>query len=636
MQALISCGTERRTVARRAIPAVSVWALAILTLFVSRGAGENELGEEGTDSGEELKTFVVVASRTPVPLESVSPSISVIHRREIEERQYQRLEEFLNTLPGLSLATTGQTGAVTSLFARGTNSDHTTFLLDGRKLNGGFSGSYNLSQISLDNVASVEVMRGASSTLYGAEGLGGVVSLRYDTASDAEERRATVRTEGGSFESHRHSLSGAWRAGWGSFSLGLSHQETANDEPNSPYRNTSLMPRLGVNLRKGVEIDLVGQYYRSDLGIPGNRKSFIYPALWDFQVTDTWMISPGLSARFSESLRAKIFYSRSRDRLEARNRRFFLHTVSFTRIDQADLQIDWSPSSELTVTTGVVYLNHDYLQENRLFGGHPFDDSWNSKSLYAQLQWRIGEQLSLTSGIRADDYSDFGSPTTWNLQLNREIPRLGIHLFGKVATAYATPQAIDLYGTFGNPDLNAEESESWEIGLKQSLFEDSLKVSAVFFRNDFVNLITGFPPENAGKALSEGLEMSIRYSPRGGLLFYGHYTYLTAENRDTGTRLARRPRHQGMMGIRLRPRDRLTGGLEYRLTGDREDLDGGTYVRIDGQDYAVARLYVNCQVARNLQIFGRIENLFNARYDIVDGYKALGRGAYLGARIGLF
>ena len=636
MKASIFCGIKRRNEWRRAVLTISALALAILTPPSSRGAGENELEDESADPGEELKTFVVVASRTPVPLESTSPSISVIDRREIEERQYQRLEEFLDTLPGLSLATTGQIGAVTSLFARGTNSDHTTFLLDGRKLNGGFSGSYNLSQISLDNVASVEVMRGASSTLYGAEGLGGVVSLRYEAASDAEKKRATFLTEGGAFSTHRHSLSGAWRADWGSLSLGLSHHETANDEPNSHYRNTSLMPRLGISLGKGMEFDLIGQYYRSDLGLPGNRKSYLYPALTDFQVTDTWMISPGLSARFFESLEARIFYSRSEDRLEARNSGFYLHTISFTSTDQADLQIDWSPIPELTITTGAVYLNHDYLQENRFSGVRPFDDSWNSKSLYAQLQWRIAEKLSLITGIRTDDYSDFGSPTTWSLQLSREIPRLGVYLFGKVATAYATPQAIDLYGSFGNPNLDAEESESWEIGLKQTILDDSLKLSAVFFRNDFVNLITGFPPENAGKALSEGLEMSIRYTTSEGLLFYGNYTYLTAENRDTDTRLARRPRHQGVFGIRLQPSDQLTAGLEYRYVGEREDIDGGTYVRIDGQDYAVARLYGSYRVTRNLRIFGRIENLLNVQYDIVDGYKALDRGAYLGARIGFF
>ena len=618
---------------RSALKVFSVLFTVIVLSETEVWGQESKETRREVEEESELHAYVVVASRTPITMERTSPSISVVYKEEIEDRQYQRLEDVLRILPGLSLATTGQRGAVTSLFTRGTNSDHTAFLLDGRKLNGGFSGSYNLAQLGLENIESVEVMRGASSTLYGAEGLGGVVNLRYRHKTDREGQAITATGEGGSFDSYRATLSGEWESDRVGASLGISHFETANQEPNSRYRITNLMPRFRFKLDERAEIDLVGLYYNSDIGTPDNRKSFAYPALFDFQTTKSWMISPGLSWKYRKALSARLFYSRSEDRIEAKNVGFFFHTDSRTHTNQVDLQVDWSPTDNVTGTVGAVYFNQDYLQEDLLFGGRPFDNSWNSRSIYGQIQWQTKQNFFLTGGVRYDDYSDFGSPLTWNLSINRKLPLFGADLFAKAATAYGTPQAIDLYGIFGNPELNAEESDSWEFGIKQKLYGEKISWSALFFHNDFVNLITGFPPVNAGRAFSEGLETSFRLTPHKRLLIYANYTYLTAENLDSNSRLARRPRHQGTIGLRLRDKRGLTAGFEFRFVSDREDIDGGTFVRIDGEDYSVARIYGSYRISESFSVFGRVENLFNEQYDEVDGFKTLDMGAYFGARL---
>ena len=125
-----------------------------------------------------LEPMVVVETRTSQPLSEASPWVTRISGDDLDQRQTYNLADALRSVPGMAVARTGQMGSQTSLFSRGAQSDHATFLYEGRKLNGGFSGTYNLGQLSLNGLSSVEVLRGSSSIQYGAEGIGGAIMLR--------------------------------------------------------------------------------------------------------------------------------------------------------------------------------------------------------------------------------------------------------------------------------------------------------------------------------------------------------------------------------------------------------------------------------------------------------------------------
>ena len=129
-------------------------------------------------AAEELDPMVVVESRTPQPLKDISPWVTRVSGDELDQSQVSNLTEALRNVPGMAVIRSGQEGAQASLFSRGSQSDHVSFLYEGRKLNRGFSGTYNLGQLSLNGVSSVEVLRGASSVQYGAQGIGGAVMLR--------------------------------------------------------------------------------------------------------------------------------------------------------------------------------------------------------------------------------------------------------------------------------------------------------------------------------------------------------------------------------------------------------------------------------------------------------------------------
>ena len=134
-----------------------------------------------TAKPEDLEPMVIVETRTDQPLSEASPWVTRISGEDLDRRQIYNLADALRSVPGMAIMRTGQAGAQTSLFSRGSQSDHVSFLYAGRKLNGGFSGTYNLGQIALNGIRSVEVLRGSSSVQYGAEGIGGAVMIRSQT-----------------------------------------------------------------------------------------------------------------------------------------------------------------------------------------------------------------------------------------------------------------------------------------------------------------------------------------------------------------------------------------------------------------------------------------------------------------------
>ena len=130
------------------------------------------------EAKEDLDPLILVETRTPKSLTDSSPWITWISGEDLEKRQTLTLADALRTVPGMAIVRSGQIGAQTSVFSRGSESNHITYLYEGRKLNGGFSGTYNLGELSTLGSSTIEILRGSSSNLYGAHAMGGSVYLR--------------------------------------------------------------------------------------------------------------------------------------------------------------------------------------------------------------------------------------------------------------------------------------------------------------------------------------------------------------------------------------------------------------------------------------------------------------------------
>lgn len=598
-----------------------VWAWGCSALVISSyGRNAEAVGE--------LAPLVTVEARGPRSSSETSSWVSVLSGEDLERRQARSVAEALRSVPGFSVVRSGRAGGQASLFARGANSDHVTFLLEGRRLNGGFSGQYNLGQLGLPGSYGLEVLRGASSVAYGAEGIGGAVLLR-DGPAPSGGVDSELSLSGGSFGLLRGALRSAFREGNWSGSVGLAASDTENDAPNSGYENRSGTLRLEGRLNEAWRLDFVGMGYLSVSGLPGNRKSAGYPDLTSFQDTRHLLLSPGVAGE-GDGWRGRAFYVRASDELEGKDA--WSHSRYQAESDVLEGQWDWEPAEEWGLTVGGTVEGEAFFKEAVATGLTEVDVSRRSHSVFGLVRWMPAEVMEVTVAGRLDDYSDFDSPETWSVSGRRALWH-SLSLFGRYATSFSPPQANDLYGAWGNPNLKAEEAETWELGARLGAEGGRVGLDLTYFQTDFENLIQwgGVSTANLGLAESRGLEASLRASLSDSWSLRMGYAYLEARDVDAGTRLVRRPRHAGNLGLEYLRGD-FAGGLEGRFASDRLDLDGGTFATVRGEDYAVFRAYGSYRFGERWSLFGRVENLFDAAYEEADGYPALGFGAFGGLR----
>ena len=572
-------------------------------------------------SDQSLEPMVVVETRTPQPLSEVSPWVTRISGDDLEQRQIYNLSDALRSVPGMAVVRTGQIGSQTSLFSRGAQSDHVSFLYEGRKLNGGFSGTYNLGQLSLNGLTSVEVLRGSSSVQYGAEGIGGAVMLR----SQPRQKRLNWITEGGSNHSFFNRIHYEFNdSGWDG-AVATSLQSTDNEQPYSQFNNQNGSFHLSRRVSENLKFDLLGLGNKSDINYPGNIKSASYPIQGQFQEIEGLLLSPGMNLQLGD-WEMKGFYSFSEDNLVGKDS--FSDTTYEADTNTLDLQVGGAVTEYLEIIFGGLYEKDTFFKKDNSSSLVDIDKEAESESIFTLSTFSFGKELSLTLGTRYDDFSDYGSASTWSALLEKDLLDK-ITLLTRYSTSFSPPQANDLYGMWGNPNLNPEKADSWEVGVISNLSQVvSLRLS--YFDTEFEDLIewSGFTTANVGSARSKGLETSM-VANRGNYETRLSFSYLDAVNSITSERLLRRPRILGDLVIK-QSSDMHTLGLGLKYLYDVMDIDGATFDRISGDNYAILRLFGDYQITDAIKLVGRIENLMDEDYEEVDGYPALGRAIYAG------
>jgi len=572
---------------------------------------------------QSLEPMVVVETRTPQPLSEASPWVTRISGDDLEQRQIYNLSDALRSVPGMAVVRSGQMGSQTSLFSRGAQSDHVTFLYEGRKLNGGFSGTYNLGQLSLTGVSSVEVLRGSSSVQYGAEGIGGAVMLRGQTG----EEQLNWVMEGGSNHSLFNRMHyGFDQSGWAG-NVSTSLETTDNEQPHSQFDNQSGRFHLSRQVSQNLKIDLFGMGTMSDVNYPGNNKSAFFPIEDQYQEIEGFLVSPGINFYLGD-WEIKTFYSFSEDNLIGKDS--FSDTTYQADTNSLDFQINGALSESVQVTLGGLYDKDSFFKKENSSNLVDIDKKADSEGAFALSTFSPSEDFSVTLGIRQDNFSDYGTASTWSALLEKNLVE-NIILVSRYSTSFSPPQANDLYGMWGNPNLKPEEADAWEVGVTASPNEMiNLRVS--YFDTRYTNLIewSGSSTANVGIARTKGVESSIE-AVQGNYSSRFSFSYLDAVNSNTDQRLLRRPRILGNFVVQ-HANDMSTLGLGLKFVHDVMDIDGGNFSTIEGDDYAIVRLFADYQISEGIKLFGRIENLMDEDYEEVDGYPALGRAVYAGLR----
>jgi vitamin B12 transporter len=259
----------------------------------------------------------------------------------------------------------------------------------------------------------------------------------------------------------------------------------------------------------------------------------------------------------------------------------------------------------------------------------------------------VKDRLLATAGLRQDSYNVFGNATTYRVTGGYLSPETGTKLRGSYATGFRAPTLNDLFFQgANNPDLKPEKSQSYDVGIDQSVLNSKLQLSAGYFWNRFRNLIQfpsqpvatcpaatfGFCPQNVALAKSQGWELSFKYRVLEGLDVRGQYTYTLTRDLTTTRRLPRWPVEQASVGVSYQPIQPARINVDYRFVGARNN----DTINSPGQrmgSFGVVNVSATYDVNKQIQVFGRIDNLFDQQYEEVLFFGTPIRSVFAGVRV---
>ena len=588
----------------------------------------------------QLPETVVVETRQPAPVTAASPSVSKIDATQAGESGYRSLTSLLGTTPGVFASEQGGEGSQSSLFIRGTNSAHTAVLLDGRRLPAGFSGSYELGRYRLFGLSSVEIQRGASSSLYGANSLGGVIDLRLEDPL-THRSGASLEAETGSFG--RASLGYAFATnnarGGQPATQGTALAFTSSHDDgwraNGGRDASTALVKSAWKLTPQLTADLIGSADRGRGGLPGSETN---PSLVDWQKDSGWLVSPGL--RYVDPITtATAFWSHGGTRV----RSFTGGDLQSYRLatDELTAFADWKARSDLSFGLGATYERNAFDQ---LAYATPWVNTIESFGLWAHADWKPTSADRLKAGLRRDDFSDFAGKTTGELTWAHAFAaEITAHL--KAATAYRAPSANDLaYGTSQNLRLRPEANRAFEAGLRFNNADPrGPNWTLVAFENNLTDLIDYDPNDNyktfnIGKARTRGLELGVEARPTKGIRIYGAATSLQTKALTdylgviaAGEALLRRPTFTLSAGAELRPDERWSFGAGVTLLHGRVDFDWDNFQRVDLPNALVWRGWARFAWDDSTDLTLRLENIGGETAPPAAlGYGAQPRSVYVG------
>ncbi len=570
-----------------------------------------------------MEPVLVTATRTAVPAAELSASVEVITREELERLPAADVADVLRLRAGVDIARAGGPGQQTSVFLRGTESNHVLVLVDGMRINPGTIGTAAVQNIAPGMIERIEVVKGPRSTLYGSDAIGGVINVITRHGAAVAPR---VELGVGSFDTQTASLSAGVSGARGEASLAGFLIDSAGfptrrgDATDRGYRNLSVNAAAATTLG-AVELGLRAWHAS---GTSEYSDFFVTPVDQDFE-NSTVSLQVGAEPVDGWRTRAvlghavdAILQNQSPDRLR-------------TRRWQLDWQNDLSVGDHHALTAGILLQREQAESESYGLG---FDDATGMRLAYLQDQITAGpHRLLLAGGFT--DHDSFGGHVTWNAEYAFQAgPDTSLWL--AAGSAFRAPDATDRFGFGGNPGLAPESSRSAELGLRHRAGQRH-RFSLVAFRTEIDDLIqyvvtdfASFAGENRNvdRARIDGVELAWRYA--GGP--WQARTALTLQDpRDlqTGARLLRRASESLTVSLARSFGPHLLA-LDVLAAGDRRDHGFPSPAVLDG--YVVASLSARIAIAERWTVTARLENLLDEQYELAQGYNTMDRSAFVALR----
>ncbi len=619
-----------------------------------------------------LQGLVVTANRLHQPEWAAAAHTTILHGPELERAGIEYVADALRQLPGVALARGGSFGAITSLFLRGGESDYVQVLVDGVRVNEP-GGAFDFASLTTDNVERIEIVRGPASALYGSDAVSGVIQIF--TRRGSGRPRGDLSFQGGSYGTRR--WQGGLSGGTGSLSYAFSAGRNETDgilDFNNEFLQTTVTGLVQGRLDEAADASVSVRYedrrfhYPTDGSgnlVDENANSFGDALSVNIGAGRRW--SDGFETRFGINVHESDAGTDDAPDGPADTLGYhgFKSLADLRRTTLGGRAI-WRPGEERSVAAGYELEQQSVrdFSESLSQWGPSSANSRNERgnqAFYAQLSEFRGP-AALNAGLRLEDNERFGAAMTWRAGAAWRAASSGTRMRASAGTGIKEPTFYETYATgfaTGNPELEPEESTSFEAGLDQELGSIG-RLSITGFSQSYRNLIqyTFSPPEpggpnyhNVARARSRGLEAEASVAVSR-VRLSGFYTYLDTEVEDAGfdegpsatfvegEPLLRRPRHTVGASALVQVASEIGLDASVRRTGERGDRDFSGYpaVPVTLPAYTLVDLAASFELApapgrAGMRLTLRMENLLDESYHEVWGFAAPGRAVYVGGSV---
>lgn len=577
-----------------------------------------------------LDEIIVTGTRLDTPATEVGSSVSVITAADIARRGYRRAEEALAALPGVTVSQSGGPGAQTNVFIRGISSDKVLVILDGVSINDPTSvgGGLDFGTLDAAEIDRIEVLKGPQSTLYGSDAIGGVINIVTRRAGAG--LHASGFAEYGAFDTRRGGVAVSGGSDLGEVRLSATRSdsdgfsrasEKLGNTEDDGFETTTLTAAGALNLPLDARLSGSVRYVDSTIEFDAGG----------FAGGDNFDREDRKEASGSVTLHAPMFGGILQNEVQA----------GFVHIDR-EIASAFPFSAEgdrrFARYQGEVAVGG----WNRAVAGleSEFNESGDGdntiNSIFGQWETRPVDGLTLTGGLRHDDHSDFGGETTVRVAAAYQVTG-ALTLRGSWGQGFKAPSIFQT--TFGvpapNPNLRPETSDGFDVGAELALFGGRGVIGVTYFNQDIEDEISFFSDpgftvfgfENLASTSHEGVEVTAGYDITDAVRLSASYTYTDARDDTTGARLLKRPANVADVELGYGGTGPLSGAVVVRYNGTERDFGGATlddWVRVD-----VSAAFA---ITKSVDVYGRIENLFDEDYEETAGFGTAGRSAFVGVR----
>ena len=598
-----------------------------------------------------IEDVLVTGAYSPQP--ALTSSVSVLNSEQIAALNKTTLADLLKTLPGILVEEQGGPGGLTAVSIRGGEANFTLVLLDGVEVNDPTNfrgGGFDFANLNPSMVDRIEVVRGAQSSIYGSDALAGVINII--TRRPQEGHTQDVRLEGGEHDYYDLGASALGSLGDFSYTVQLASRDDGEPVPNSTRKSDSANLRLGWRSVSGHDLNIGYRYldgtrktYPEQSGGPKyalidtlDRSDYTQKILsldWAIQVSSIWR-----SAIVANRFEAEDSYK------SPGISPFFEVPPNAADTDFTRDRLQWVNSLQLTedytVSIGADYRHEDGESDSYLefFGERSptdFDLDRDASGFFTDLTASPLEALLLQGSVRYDDPDDFDSETTWKAGA-KYTPGGGVTLAANWGEAYKLPSFFALGNALvGNPELQPEQGESWDIGVAWES-NDSLRLEVTWFDNDFRDLVDfddeTFRNVNRKNVQTSGVELQADWQALAAVSLRTQATYTDIDVKNDNTALTGRSDWTASAVVQWRIDDKWDAALDYQYVGEQWASSRHTGEQVTGEldDYHRLDWVLRWQLVRAWELQLSVDNILDESYETAVGFFAPSREFRLGVR----